>query len=299
MQAVLLAAGFGTRLKPYSALRPKPLFPVLNRPLLQHLLQKLRDSGVTRIVVNAHHLAGQIEAALADWPEAHLQYEAEILGTGGSLRRALPTLAREPVLVVNGDVYHDIPLRTLYEHHLASGNAVTLAMHDLPRFNCVRTRGDRVLGFDGGDHCLAFTGLQVVEPQVIARIPQDGFFHSIDLYRQLAPAGGIGFMRVDGFFWQDMGTPADYLLLHRLLLPEAPREARWLIAPTARLAADVRLRGWGCIGEGAVVAAGAQLKDCVVWDRARVMANTDHRCRILTGHAAIDSQREPATEALC
>lgn len=296
MQAVLLAAGLGTRLRPYSTLRPKPLFPVLNQPLLQRLLQKLRDCGVTRIVVNAHHLADQIEAALAPWPEAQLQYEREILGTGGSLRRALTSLANEPVLVVNGDVYHDIPLRALYAHHLASGNAVTLAMHDMPRFNTVHTEGDRVLGFDHGATGLAFTGLQVLDPQVIARVPEDGFFHSIDLYRQLAPTGSIGLMRVDDFFWHDMGTPADYLLLHQILLQ---RHTGWLLAPTARIAADVRLRGWGCVGDGAVLAAGVQLEDCVVWDGARVAAGTSLRRRILTGHPALDSQPEPGVETPC
>ena len=78
MQAILLAAGFGTRLKPYTTLRPKPLFPVQNKPLLHILLQKLRQAGCTRIIVNAHHLATQVAAALEGWEEAILQYEPEI-----------------------------------------------------------------------------------------------------------------------------------------------------------------------------------------------------------------------------
>lgn len=299
MQAILLAAGFGTRLRPYTTLRPKPLFPVLNRPLLHQLLERLGNSGCDRIIVNAHHLAAQIATALADWPAVRLQYEPEILGTGGSLRQALPSLDSAPVLVANADVYHDISLKTLYEHHIRSGNAVTLAMHDLPRFNNVLTAGDRVLGFKGGNsceachQCLAFTGLQVVNPEIIAQIPESRFFHSIDLYQQLAPTGCIGLVRVDGAFWQDMGTPKDYLQLHQTLLPQPDH---WLIDASARVEKGARLQGWGCIGPGAVVAADAELEDCVVWDGAHITTRARHRLRILTGNKAIDEQADDTGE---
>ena len=301
MQAILLAAGFGTRLRPYTNLRPKPLFPVLNQPLLYRLLERLDNSGCDRIIVNAHHLAGQIEAALIGRHKVRLQYEPEILGTGGSLRQALPNLGSSPVLVANGDVYHDISLKALYEHHTRSGNAVTLAMHDQPRFNNVHTAGDRVLGFRGSNNhdachnCLAFTGLQVVNPEVIAQIPDGRFFHSIDLYQQLAPTGCIGLMRVDGSFWQDMGTPTDYLTLHQALLPHADH---WLIDASARVAKGTHLNGWGCIGPGAVVATDAELEDCVVWDGACIQAGARHRFRILTGNMAIDDQPDEAGELM-
>ena len=88
MQAILLAAGYGTRLRPYTDLRAKPLFPVANRPLLDRLLDQLHAAFAEPVLVNCHHLADQIEAALGDRPEVLVQREAEILGTGGSLRLA-------------------------------------------------------------------------------------------------------------------------------------------------------------------------------------------------------------------
>ena len=294
MQAILLAAGFGTRLKPYSSIKPKPLFPVLNRPLLHVQLEKLQASGCTRIIVNAHHLAAEIEEALLGWPNVRLQYEPEILGTGGSLREALGNLCDEPVLVVNGDVYHDISLQALYRQHLASGNAVTMALHDLPRFNSVQTEADRVLHFKGDPGALAFTGLQVVNPEVIAQIPPACFFHIIDLYEELATSGSIGLMRVDGSFWQDMGTPEDYLHLHAALL----QPGQWLVDPSARIANGVHLEGWGCIGAHAVVASGAQLRDCVLWDGVQVPAGARHSFRILSGKPEIDSQTISAPAAM-
>ncbi len=290
MQAILLAAGFGTRLKPYTNLRPKPLFPVLNRPLLHQQLERLVAIGCDPIIVNAHHLGGQMKAALAAWPAVRLQYEDEILGTGGSLRQALPNLKPEPVLVANADVCHEVSLQALYQHHLESGNAVTMALHDLPRFNTVQTDGSRVRHFKGGAGSLAFTGLQVVNPEVIARIPQGAFFHIIDLYEELAASGTIGLMRVDSAFWRDMGTPEDYLLLHQALLPLVPQRGQWLIESSAVVEPGVELRGWGCIGAGARIGTGAALENCVIWDGAQIPAQTRQRFRILTGDTAVDEE---------
>ena len=86
MQAMILAAGFGTRLLPYTKYRPKPLFPVLNTPLLVAAVRRLKKFGFSRIVVNCHHLGEQISAALDDIDGVRIQYEETILGTGGGLR---------------------------------------------------------------------------------------------------------------------------------------------------------------------------------------------------------------------
>lgn len=126
-----------------------------------------------------------------------------------------------------------------------------------------------------------------MNPEIIARIPAARFFHIIDLYRQMAPLGCIGYARVDGVFWQDMGTPADYLNLHRRLLGPGA----WRIAETARVGGSARLAGFGCIGERAVIAPGATLSDCVVWDCASIPQGC-YRQRILTGDPRLDSQTQ-------
>lgn len=287
MQAILLAAGFGTRLRPYTTLRPKPLFPVLNRPLLLRSLDQLQACGCRRVVVNAHHLADRIAAALAPYPEVEIQIEPEILGTGGSLRLAMEGLADEPLLVVNGDLCHAIDLARVYRRHLRDGNEVTLALHDFPRFNQVEVAGGRVRGFKGRG-TLAFTGIHVVNPEVIGLIPASGFFHIIDLYRQLAEQGRVGFCRVDGSLWRDIGTPGDYLQLHGELL--AGQGGDWLIDPAARLGEDVELSGWGCIGAGAIIGAGARLCRAVIWDGAVVPPGIQWRDAIVTGDPEIDGQ---------
>jgi mannose-1-phosphate guanylyltransferase len=289
MQAILLAAGYGTRLRPYTAIRPKPLFPVRNQPLLHRLLAQLQACDCRPVLVNAHHLAGQIEAALAPWPETLVQVEPEILGTGGSLRKALDRMDNDPVLVMNADLYHGIDLEQVYHSHLGSKNDVTLVLHDYPRFNNVDVVGDRVRGF-GADtgasgERLAFTGIQVADPEVIERIPMGRFHHIIDLYRELAAEGRIGYCRVDGLPWRDIGTPADYLELHRELLGQ---EGGWVIDPAARIGSDVVLEGWGCIGAGAVIGDGARLCRSVVWDGAEVACGDSFIDAIVSGNAEID-----------
>ena len=294
MQAMLLAAGFGTRLRPYSFIRPKPLFPVLNRPLLLLLLEMLRSAGCTRPVVNGHYLREMIARCVADQPEVVFQDEPLILGTGGSLREAMAHLAEEPLLVMNGDIVHNIDIAGLYRYHLASGNAVTMALHDLPRFNSVQVAGSRIRSFrpDPGQKTglLAYTGIQVVNPEVIRRIPAGRFVHIIDFYEELCREGAsLGFMRVDGCWWRDIGTPEDYLQLHAELLtgkqewvlaPPRP-EGPWLVSPGAKIAAGLRLSGWGCIGR-AEIGPDVSLRNCVVWDDARIPAGSRLEDAIVT-----------------
>ncbi len=294
MQAIILAAGFGTRLRPYTLVRPKPLFPILNRPLLHLLLDMLYDAGCESIVVNAHHLAAQIrESVQSKYPKVYVQVEEEILGTGGSLRLAQGMLAREPVLVMNGDIFHTIDVVSLYEHHCLSGNAVTMAMHDYPRFNSVEVQGDKVVSFQAGkgSRQLAFTGIHVVEPEVIDMIPAHSFFHIIDLYKELAACGRVGLQRVDGTFWRDIGTPGDYLQLHRELLTGAlgsefssagHMKSGWLFGTDVEQGETCKFHEWGCLGNGVQLGNSVELKRSVVWDKAKIPEGSRIKDAIVT-----------------
>ncbi len=300
MQAILLAAGFGTRLRPYSLIRPKPLFPVLNRPLIHHLLDMLLEAGCLEIVVNTHHLGRQIYAALDNYPQVTVQMESEILGTGGSLRLALQSLDHnKSLLVMNGDIVHNIDLEFIYDAHLRSGNMVTMVMHDYPRFNSVNVDGELVTSFRSGKRegkeNLAFTGIHVVNPEVIRQIPEHGFFHIIDLYEQLAGRGQVGVERVDMAFWQDIGTLADYLDLHRELLtsddmfsmfsnPFSICRDNWLIGRDVHIGSGVKLLDWGCLGDGVRVGDGAVLRRSVIWDGVKVSAGENSKDDIMTGN---------------
>jgi len=276
VQAMILAAGFGTRLLPHTRIKPKPLFPILNQPLLLLTIRRLQRFGFSRIIVNCHHLRTQVEAALAGIEGVVIQSEETILGTGGGLRRALAQLEDEPLLVTNGDIYHTIDYAALMESHGNNECAVTMAMHDHRRFNKVPVSGDRIQSFDETrpGQKLAYTGLQVVHPAVLESIADGEKSCIISHYRQLLQSGiEIGVFRADNCFWTDMGTPADYLELHAgLLTGKVPRwrdfdyqeKDGFLVSDKATITGENRLEGWCALG--AVALDNATLSRTVVWD---------------------------------
>ena len=220
MKALILAAGFGTRLMPYTRTVPKPLFTVAGKPLIDILIRRLAAAGCEAVAVNTHHLHEKIAAFIAGtrYPiPVTIRYEPRILGTGGAIRNLADFWDRRPFMVVNSDILTDIDFADVHERHLAHGDPATLVLYDDPEFNTVTlSAGGRVTGFDGSDanpldgRRLTFSGIQVVNPEVLDHIP-DGFSSSIDAYRSLLARGrnirGLVAVRER---WSDLGTPERY-----------------------------------------------------------------------------------------
>ena len=220
MKALILAAGLGTRLMPYTRTVPKPLFTVAGKPMLDILIQGLAAAGCEAIVVNTHHLHEKIEAFIAGrrYPvPVTTRYEPRILGTGGAIRNVADFWDGRPFMVVNSDILTDIDFADVYRRHLAHGDPATLVLYNDPAFNTVTlTAEGRVAGFGGSDadplpgRRLTFSGIQVVDPEVIDYIP-DGFSSSIDAYRRLLVDGRhIRGLLASGERWSDLGTPERY-----------------------------------------------------------------------------------------
>jgi NDP-sugar pyrophosphorylase family protein len=277
MQAMILAAGFGTRLLPYTEFCPKPLFTLINRPLLLLTIERLQRAGFDHIIVNCHHLRRQVIDLLLNIKGVVIQEEDMILGTGGGLRLAMKSFRNEPVLVTNGDIYHMVDFRSLYEDHQKDSASVTLAMHDFPRFNKVSVQDNQVTGFDssGGRGSLAFTGLHVLNPEVLNTIPLMKPVSIIDLYRRLLEEKKfIRALRVDGCYWTDIGTVDDYLSLHGSLLtgdipwwPElgVQPESPFFLAEGMCRADTVVMRDWICAGR-VEIGEDVHLERVVLWD---------------------------------
>ncbi|WP_373499337.1 sugar phosphate nucleotidyltransferase [Desulfococcus sp.] len=220
MKALILAAGLGTRLMPYTRRVPKPLFTVGGRPLLDILIRRLAAAGCEAVVVNTHHLHERIEAFVSGqgYPiPVTTRYEPRILGTGGAIRNLADFWDRRPFMVVNSDILTDIDFADVYGRHLANGDPATLVLYDDPAFNTVAVSPDgRVTDFGGSDagplpgKRLTFSGIQVIDPEVIDHIPE-GFSSSIDAYRRLLASGRQirGLVAAQGR-WSDLGTPERY-----------------------------------------------------------------------------------------
>ncbi|RJQ61944.1 MAG: aminoglycoside phosphotransferase [Desulfobacteraceae bacterium] len=219
MKALILAAGLGTRLLPHTRTVPKPLFPFDGRTLLENHIEALRRSGCEAIVINTHHLAGQIEAYLArkDYGiPVHVRFEPEILGTGGAIKNVEDFWDAHPFIVVNSDIVTDIDFRAVYDFHRNHSCLATLVLYDYPEINTVGLDRDQfVIGFGkeslSDDKRRTFTGIQVIDPAVLSYIPPAVFSSVIDAYRKMLADGKKvkGFL-ADTALWNDIGTPQRY-----------------------------------------------------------------------------------------
>jgi aminoglycoside/choline kinase family phosphotransferase/dTDP-glucose pyrophosphorylase len=246
MKALLLAAGLGTRLRPHTHSLPKPLFPIGGEPLLAQHLRILAQAGVTSVAINTHHLHALIDNFLAEreWGlEIVVSHEPEILGTGGAMKQLAGFWGKAPFLVINADVVCNLDLVELCRVHRKAGPLATLVMHEHERFDTVAVDGSgrirmmppRSLEEAPKDsRLMAFTGIHVIDPQVLEVIPAGGPYSIIDAYQDLLDQGGRldahlptsntsqakrfywhakrFYWRAKGFYWRDIGTPDQYRL---------------------------------------------------------------------------------------
>jgi MurNAc alpha-1-phosphate uridylyltransferase len=219
--AVILSAGRGTRMRPLTLTTPKPLLPLDGRPILAHVLERLQAAGVTRIIVNAHHLAEQVESFLADYPGVTLLREAQLQETGGAVTAMLAQnlLPDAPFYVVNGDTYWvDGPsdtLRRLARAFDATQMDALLLLARAAGAVAETGRGDFLWPRDGGlqrrgERDVApysFSGVQIVTPRLFAQAPAAPFSMNC-LWDQAMETGRLGAIVHDGV-WFHLSTPED------------------------------------------------------------------------------------------
>jgi mannose-1-phosphate guanylyltransferase len=310
MKAAVLAAGLGTRLRPLTDICPKPLMPVLNQPLLGLVLAQLEAAGCFQVAVNTHHLADAVHDFLRSEPWSFLlsvSFEAEILGTGGGIKQLGEILRDGPFLAMNGDILTDLDLGEMYRAH-RPGTLGTLVLHDCPPYNNVWVAAGAVVSIGaappgGAGSPLAYTGIQVVDPKMLQYLPPAGQRYDLVKAWREALAGGerLAYHEVSGHFWQDIGTPENYLAAHqRLLQGESAKLARYfpgltdpLIGPGARIGAGVKFSGPVCLGADVEIGEGAALKNTVVWDRAVIAPGVElEGCIVALGVKVKDSARD-------
>jgi len=221
MKAFILAAGFGTRLLPYTDITPKPLFTVNRRPVLDLTLERLQQAGFDTIIINTHHGHEKIEGFLSDRTyDAGIivRHEPEILGTGGAIRNIADLWDDGPLLVINADIVTNIDLTEVYAFHSRHHHPVTMVMHYHERYNSVGVdQQGFVTGFAKDDiesrdqMMMAFAGIHVMDPKVLTFIPPTGDAHIIDTYTAMLQKGEkIKCWQPQNHYWQDIGTPDTY-----------------------------------------------------------------------------------------
>ncbi len=221
INAFILAAGLGERLLPITTHFPKPLIPILGKPVMEHVIDRLSSLPLNRIGMNLHYKKEEIE----EWASRRiskekltLYHEEEILGTGGALKNAQDLLSQGTFLVHNSDILTDINLGELLEFHNKSKNLVTLLAHDYPEFNCLVVDPAGLLkniekgeGLPTGkDRLLAFTGIAIYEPKFLDFLPE-GRSDVVSAWLDLVNDGQrVGVYQSKGARWCDIGTPETY-----------------------------------------------------------------------------------------
>ncbi len=306
-RAFVLAAGLGTRLRPLTSSIPKPMLPVVGRPMLDHALALAGAHGIAphEVIVNAHHHWRWV-AAWAEQRGVGLQIELpDILGTGGGLRAARERLA-ERFVVLNGDILCDVDLTALLEAVPPGGAAMALredarlgalAPVEADDLGVVRRMRDFAGAPGRGRPGTFFTGIHACTRELLAHAP-DGFSCILrTAYRSVIDLGLIRSVSHAGV-WLDVGAPAEYLdanlaVSSGAVVAPAGHGAGYVVVgdgvvvgPGARLDGQARR---SVVGAGAVVPGEASLDDCVVWD-GLVVPPGAHRRAVLWGEPGAVAQ---------
>ena len=267
------AAGLGERLIPITDHIPKPLIPILGKPVLQTVLEKVSKLSISKIGINLHHNKEVIKNWIVQSEFSNITVlfpEEPMLGTGGALKNAGAFLQNHSFLVHNADILSDIDLEKLIEAHLSSENLVTLAVHDYPEFNSLAVDEKGFLLGVGKKNILpsqsvrwlAFTGIAVYSSAFLTFIPS-GSSSVVDAWLKALSAGyKIGTFDVTGCFWSDIGTPTSYASGVINTLRRCGETV--FIHPSSSGCKDSVIDGYVIIEKACSINKGVFLRNCIV-----------------------------------
>ena len=305
---MVLAAGKGTRLFPLTGEIPKPMAPVVDKPIIQHIFELLAEAKVDEVRVNVHYLADVIldhygEQTEVDSMPISFTREEELMGTAGGVKNLVDHLD-ETLVVVMGDALTDVNVREVVDFHKDHGASATIALmrvDDTSRYGVVELDDEKnILNFQEKPEPsearsdLANTGIYVLEPEVLDHIPENAFFDfARDVFPRLLKAG-VKFVGYEGsFYWSDIGTLEAYRSAQhdvltgkvRARIPGArARDGLWT-GRGARLHPTATFTGGVLVGRNAVVGREVTVTgDTTVGSRCRIRpAATVQRSILLPG----------------
>ena len=311
MQALILAGGKGTRLRPLTVYTPKPIVPLVNRPFLLYQIEVLRNAGITDITLSLSYQPDKIEHLLGSGTEfgVNLRYVTEPapMGTGGAYKFAVNAI-RETTVVFNGDILTDLDIGKLIGFHRSKSAAATITLvpvDDPARYGLVKTDSDgKVLCFiekPNPDDLAELNintinaGIYVLEPailDIIARDTNRSFEYDVfpDILKRELPFFGY---EMTSEYWRDIGTPASYLAAHHDFLDE---KLKGFEIEKSRAYDDVATRAEidkvSVIGEDCVIKAGARIINSVIGPGVHIEEKTVIENSVIWAHTRIAGAAE-------
>ena len=305
MRAIVLSAGYGTRLWPLTEDRTKPALPILGKPLVGYVAEYLAGYGIDEIVVNLHHRPDSVRRALGDGSrfgvKLHYVEEPVILGTSGALDNTREFFEHETFVVVNGKIITDIDLNAALETHRRTNAIATLVL--LPntrreRFSVVETEAGRITGFGrmpvadgGGETPLMFSGIHILEPRIFEYVPRGVFSDSvIDVYPKAMAQGEMIAAHVASGKWRELSTLKRYLDISVELLQDEGKS--FVAGANANIASSATVSE-SVLWDNVEVSAGARVHRAVLADNVKIGANEVIENAVVVPRSLVESKKPP------
>jgi mannose-1-phosphate guanylyltransferase len=290
MKAIILSAGYGTRLRPLTDRLPKPLMPVLGTSILSHIIQRLKECNVSDIGVNIHHKFDVIKDFLEAKHEEQnitLSFEKDILGVAGGIGGFREYLKGEDLFIVhNGDILSNISLNSILPEQKGRVPLCTMIVHDYDGYNNVSVdeHGNVIdirgwIKPDAASRMLAYTGISFMSGEILNLIPEgvsDLVPFLLDIIKK--EKGMVKVVEVKDCAWMDVGTIENYFSAHKeILVNKKPLIAKDLVpeksiflGENAVVGEGVEFSGFISAGRDSVFEKGCRVENCIVWDNAVV-----------------------------
>jgi len=274
MKALIMAAGYGTRLEPLTLAVPKPMVPIVNIPTMQHNLELLKSYGLKDIVTNLHYHPEQIQNYFGDGDEFGVDltysFEEKLLGTAGGVRRMAVDIAgiNETFVVLSSDALTDINLKQLIAFHRKKKSLMTIALakvEEVGQFGVVIQDEDgRITGFqekpepEAALSHLANTGIYVIEPEILKMMPEGFYDFGRELFPRLASykAAFYGYPIIG--YWSDVGNLEKYI------------EASYGVGSREKIDRSAGFEGSVIIGDSCNIGKNVYIKDSVIGDKCTI-----------------------------
>ena len=310
MQALILAGGKGTRLRPLTVYTPKPIVPIVNRPFLVYQLEILARAGIKDVVLSLSYQPDKIEDLMGDGSDYGVNLrcltEPNPLGTAGAYRFAADTI-RETTIVFNGDILTDVDIPAILEFHGEKRAEATIALAkvtDPTGYGLVETDAhDKVIRFlekpkadelAGSDLNTINAGIYILEPAILAMIPKDencSFEYNVfpAILEQEKPFYAF---TLKNNYWRDIGTPTSYLRAHHDFLSGKIRGFENGVAGAADVATTAVVDKTSVLGEGCVIKPNARVVNSVIGPGVNVEEKAVIENSVLWSHTRVSSAAE-------
>ncbi|PMP66638.1 MAG: hypothetical protein C0190_05215 [Thermodesulfobacterium geofontis] len=277
MQAFILSAGKGTRLLPYTNFLPKPLFPILGKPIIEIILDQLKALGITLVGINAFHLKDKLINFLKSYqnknPQIELRIfvEKDLLGTGGAIINA-KNFFKEETLIINSDILTNFDFKKLFSFFSKTFSPITMVLYKGDQNSVeVEKNSNTIISLrKKKDNLFTFAGIQIIDPHIIKKFSFKKDL--IEIYQDLINGGiKISAYIENSSYFKDIGTVENYLKVHEDILmkgvkiPKIPFYSKPIVVKTKNIGNNVTFKDWVYIDENTIIEENTQLSKVISW----------------------------------